>query len=300
MRALSEKEEGELYFWIDYIHGLGCFREEGHGYIEQWEGSSRGRIEFYQTLAKDCLSVEQGIWADVGTGPYSVLLALPTQVTKIGIDPLMRHYQHHNLIPEFASDRGFIGLTGFAEDLPLNDETADVVICSNALDHVDNPWKGLSELARITKVGGKIIIEVDIGGQTDFMHPHAFSVEQLELEAKRIGLELVNSHRGSIERRRPGAFLYYVCYSRLPISVEHFPKAPYPKLGDLRPMLVHEGLHGFNIVCLPGPTNVYYGILQSDGAFEYNKIKEKGYKVWFEDTSYDKLIEQIEKYAKAG
>ena len=43
-------------------------------------------------------------------------------------------------------------------NLPLKDKVSDVTICWGVLHHMDEPFKGLSELIRVTKPGGCILI----------------------------------------------------------------------------------------------------------------------------------------------
>lgn len=47
-----------------------------------------------------------------------------------------------------------------AQALRLEDDSCDIVICSEVLEHLPEPAKGLRELVRITKPGGKIVISV--------------------------------------------------------------------------------------------------------------------------------------------
>ena len=42
------------------------------------------------------------------------------------------------------------------------DEFIDVIICRNALDHVDNPAKTAREISRVLKPGGLFVLVVDI------------------------------------------------------------------------------------------------------------------------------------------
>ncbi|HXV58422.1 MAG TPA: class I SAM-dependent methyltransferase [Gaiellaceae bacterium] len=41
-------------------------------------------------------------------------------------------------------------------DLPMPDGTYDLVFCSQTLEHVENPQRVMSELARVTKPGGQV------------------------------------------------------------------------------------------------------------------------------------------------
>ncbi|MBI5038396.1 MAG: class I SAM-dependent methyltransferase [Nitrospirae bacterium] len=51
-----------------------------------------------------------------------------------------------------------------AENIPKQDESFDVVICVNALDHMINPDKALSEIRRILKKDGIFVLGI-------FLHP---------------------------------------------------------------------------------------------------------------------------------
>lgn len=299
LRELTEKEQGELNFWIDHIHGLGCIRESGKPYLKQWSDGARARLEYYFSAIPSQVPMENVTWVDVGTGPYSLLLDAPTTVTKVMIDPLMKFYFQYDLVPNVANDGKHIFLEGFSENLPLADESADMVFCTNALDHVEDPWKALAELARILKVGGHLILETDTGGVTDHMHPHAFSQDDIEDHVSALHLERMLGKPGQREKRRPGAQLYYGFYKKSPETRGLFPKAPL-QAGCYRPMLVLEGLHGYNIVRYRDRiSDRYYGIRQDDGAFYYETFQQGGYPKSFEGSSLEEVSAAIRKLYSA-
>lgn len=47
-----------------------------------------------------------------------------------------------------------------AESIKIPDETCDITISSNVLEHLNNPQKGFNELIRITKINGRIIVHL--------------------------------------------------------------------------------------------------------------------------------------------
>jgi ubiquinone/menaquinone biosynthesis C-methylase UbiE len=47
---------------------------------------------------------------------------------------------------------------GDAEDLPVEDESVDYVFSNMCLHHVKNPPEAIKEMARILKIGGKVVI----------------------------------------------------------------------------------------------------------------------------------------------
>jgi demethylmenaquinone methyltransferase/2-methoxy-6-polyprenyl-1,4-benzoquinol methylase len=64
-----------------------------------------------------------------------------------------------------AKKKGMSNLVrGVAEYLPFRNDIVDAVICTDALHHTQDPEKSISEMIRVTRPGGQIIIEeFDIG-----------------------------------------------------------------------------------------------------------------------------------------
>ncbi|MFJ5676562.1 class I SAM-dependent methyltransferase [Streptomyces sp. NPDC093097] len=58
---------------------------------------------------------------------------------------------------------------GHLENLPLDDESVDLAICSLALTHLPDLSRGISELARVVRPGGRIIVSD--------LHPFVVSVQ---------------------------------------------------------------------------------------------------------------------------
>lgn len=52
------------------------------------------------------------------------------------------------------------GIHSDCDPIPLADDTGDVVICTEVLEHVDDPRRFLAELVRIAKPGGQLLISV--------------------------------------------------------------------------------------------------------------------------------------------
>jgi len=49
-------------------------------------------------------------------------------------------------------------IRGDAENLPFKDDTFDASISAGSIEYWPNPQKGISEMARVTKPGGKVVI----------------------------------------------------------------------------------------------------------------------------------------------
>lgn len=81
---------------------------------------------------------------DIGCGnkPYLPLLADQAQVY-FGVD---------------AVDGPHVDRVGVAEDLPCDDGSFDVVLCTQVLEHVDDPKRVLSEIERVLAPGGVVFL----------------------------------------------------------------------------------------------------------------------------------------------
>ena len=114
----------------------------------------------------------------IGCGCTGDLTAFPAMV-KIGIDPLLYVYQKLRLLIAEEEGRRTVYLALGAENLPLLDDSADLVICRNALDHMPKPESALEQIRRILKDDGIFFASVDIGGAPTPDEPTVFSVESL-------------------------------------------------------------------------------------------------------------------------
>jgi SAM-dependent methyltransferase len=114
----------------------------------------------------------------LGGGCTGDLTAFPAAV-KIAIDPLLQVYQQLDLLVGDEVGSRTVYLSIKAEDLPLLDACADLVLCRNALDHMPDPEVALNEIWRILKDDGALFVSVDIGGVPTPDEPTVFSVESL-------------------------------------------------------------------------------------------------------------------------
>ena len=69
-----------------------------------------------------------------------------------------------DVAPESGAD--FIGSV---EDTGLPEASFDLVLCTQVLEHCDDPWKGIREIRRILKPGGHALLSVP---HVWFYHPH--------------------------------------------------------------------------------------------------------------------------------
>ncbi|MCX6725928.1 MAG: class I SAM-dependent methyltransferase [Candidatus Shapirobacteria bacterium] len=104
-----------------------------------------------------------------GTGRYSEFLnSLGHKVIGIDLSPDMLFQARKNQSKQINF------LQGDLVKIPLNDKSVDLVICALALTHLPNIDEALSELFRVVRLKGHIVISdihpwlVALGGQADF------------------------------------------------------------------------------------------------------------------------------------
>ena len=87
-----------------------------------------------------------GLEVGVGTGRFAAAFGI-----KFGLDP-------SQAMLDIAKSRGIEVTKGVAESLPFEDAFFDFVLIVTTLCFVDNPLKALSEVKRVLKSGGLLII----------------------------------------------------------------------------------------------------------------------------------------------
>lgn len=107
---------------------------------------------------------------DVGCGPTCVG-RLFNVGSKTYLDPLMDSFlkRYPERLPEGEK------ICSVAESIPKPDETFDVVICVNALDHMIDPGKAPSEMRRVLKRDGIFVLGI-------FLHPTLIAIARRFIE----------------------------------------------------------------------------------------------------------------------
>lgn len=111
------------------------------------------------------LPAATGLVVDVGSGaqPYRPLLSSGTRY--LGIDTVDAGASFGYVIPDTVSFDG--------ETWPVEDGAADVVLCSETLEHVLTPEKLLSEAFRCLRPGGRLLLTVPFAARWHFI-PHDY------------------------------------------------------------------------------------------------------------------------------
>ena len=134
-------------------------------WTEEWK-------ELYIDHLKDFFGVDYKfpgcVVVEIGCGPIGIVSIIEAKET-IGLDPLMDEY-----IKMLGAEPGVNYINATGEEVPLPDNYADIVFYSNVLNHVKEPEKTLSEIARIMKPTGTLYFNVH-DNPVSIGHPHKFT-----------------------------------------------------------------------------------------------------------------------------
>jgi SAM-dependent methyltransferase len=111
----------------------------------------RETLEQFGTISADARVIE------IGSGAHGLIFCFGARLG-VGIDPLAVSYR--NLFPRWQNSAQTIAAAG--EQLPFRDQTFDVVLCDNVVDHAESPVQIVAELARILKSGGLLYFTVNV------------------------------------------------------------------------------------------------------------------------------------------
>lgn len=111
----------------------------------------RDLLETFQPIARDARVIE------VGSGAHGLIFCFDGE-RRVGVDPLAVDYG--GLFPGWQRRAQTVAAVG--ESLPFRDESFDVVICDNVVDHAEAPSRIVRELARILVPGGLLYFTVNI------------------------------------------------------------------------------------------------------------------------------------------
>src|SRR5262245_62025655 len=155
-----------------YLDEIGWFlyheRYERHRFggsydDERWQYSALLLDEVLEYCRQDRQWLADKTVVSVGCGCTGDLTAWPAAV-KIAIDPLLYVYQKLNMLLEDCRGTSrTVHLAMNVEELSLLDDSANLVVCRNALDHMPDPTKALQQIWRILTPDGKLFLSVDIG-----------------------------------------------------------------------------------------------------------------------------------------
>lgn len=96
---------------------------------------------------------------DAGCGDGFWTLRMATQCGHVtGLEPDNRTVQ---VARDLHSRPKITYVCGVAESLPFADASFDKIVSISCLEHFADPWRGIGEMARVLKPGGRIALSVD-------------------------------------------------------------------------------------------------------------------------------------------
>lgn len=137
---------------------LGYWREQ----FRLGRGDLR-RDAYYESLMRRmaCLPADFSfaglVVIDIGCGPRGSLCWMGEARLRIGVDPLSNAYRAFGV-----AAHPMVYVAGGAEALPFGDESVDVIVTVNALDHVDDVQLAFREIRRVLKRGGLFLGSINL------------------------------------------------------------------------------------------------------------------------------------------
>jgi SAM-dependent methyltransferase len=112
---------------------------------------ARARLQEIRPIDVDARVLE------VGCGAHGLIFYFGTE-NGIGVDPLAHHYA--SLFPDWQ--RKALTLSAYGELLPFPDNSFDVVLCDNVVDHAESPARIVSEIVRVLSPSGLLFFTVNV------------------------------------------------------------------------------------------------------------------------------------------
>jgi SAM-dependent methyltransferase len=169
---------------------------------------------FYTALAEDTAAMVADLWAgvdggrapvdrtvlDVGGGPGYFAEAFGRRgMHYIGVEP--DESEMHAAPTLDRSTGSFVRASGMA--LPFADASVDICLSSNVAEHVREPWRMGSEMLRVTRPGGLVILSYTVwlgpfGGHEMGLTHYLGGARAAALYARRHGHPAKNNYGSSL------------------------------------------------------------------------------------------------------
>jgi len=121
--------------------------------MNMYDLKRRIEIVFDDFLKEELLSDKLFLDAGSGTGWFSSeAVQKKAQVYSLDIG--------ENILAEVAMKCNSNRVVGSVLEIPFNDNYFDIVLCTEVIEHTPDPKKAVTELARVVKKGGTLIITV--------------------------------------------------------------------------------------------------------------------------------------------
>ena len=118
--------------------------------------------EYLASVVQKHSSLSHPFILDLGVGPgllsFEIFRKIP-QTTIIGIDPLIKMLQLAKINVKNADCQIFEPVIGVSENIPLKNNTIDIIASRFTLPYWTQPKKSFQEMMRVIKPGGKVVLE---------------------------------------------------------------------------------------------------------------------------------------------
>jgi SAM-dependent methyltransferase len=159
----------------------------------------------YAYVVKDVLDFcqpQKGFWVDLGAGKGQVAIPL-IEAAKNSVVMLDPNAEAMSQGLEIAREKGLsdqlFAVVGVAEDLPFPDNSVDLVVSRGSIFFWDDPVKGLQEIHRVLRPGGKAMI----GGGAGSGYPKDAAEELIASRKKKLEGDEAEKWKRFVELRRP-------------------------------------------------------------------------------------------------
>lgn len=114
-----------------------------------------------------------GYLLDVGCGVGHLLALVAAQIPALALTGVDFSPVAVNLARTAVGNNGAVFLLDFVpQSLPFTDGEYDVVVSSHVVEHLVDPVAHLRELVRVTKPGGRVIVNFPVGDPPYELHLH--------------------------------------------------------------------------------------------------------------------------------
>lgn len=198
--------------------------EQGYweGVAEEAASGDGTRIGFYRWRAGELatwldslglkeLTGGEARVVEIGSGPIGVVGYFPAR-SRIAVDPLEDFYSSREALVEVRSSEVSYR-QGTGEALPVEDDSADMVVIENCIDHCQDMDAVMDDIRRVLRPGGYLYLTVNARSRPGYYvhrflsstgidagHPHTFTLSRVGDFIRRHGFGIVGlKHRSLME-----------------------------------------------------------------------------------------------------